>query len=335
MQLRLATFNLENLDGRIGVAPPLADRIAVLRPQLLRLRADILCLQEINGQELIRRQPRTLNALDRLLEDTPYVGYSLVHTRGPRGAGPADRHNLVVLSRFPIEASRQIRHELVQPLSYRPSTAIPPASAAMELSWDRPILYLAIELQGGQRLHVLNLHLKAPIAVPIPGQKLSAESWKSIGGWAEGFFVASTKRAGQALEARLFIDRLFDVEPKALIAACGDFNADEYEVPIRIIRGGNANGEEPDVSRDARTLAALERKIPMTRRYSVLHAGRRVMLDHLLVSRRLAACVSAVEVHNENLQDEAIGPVASGLTLGSYHAPVVAEFALSDPTDRT
>ena len=44
--LRIATFNLENLDDQPDQRPTLDERIAVMRPQLLRLRADILCLQE-------------------------------------------------------------------------------------------------------------------------------------------------------------------------------------------------------------------------------------------------------------------------------------------------
>ena len=44
--IRIATFNLENLDDGPGLTPLLADRIRVMRPQLLRVNADILCLQE-------------------------------------------------------------------------------------------------------------------------------------------------------------------------------------------------------------------------------------------------------------------------------------------------
>jgi len=67
VRLRIATFNVENLDEprRHGVS--LDERIAVLRPQLLALRADVLCLQEVNAQD--RRDPQhALRALDRLLE---------------------------------------------------------------------------------------------------------------------------------------------------------------------------------------------------------------------------------------------------------------------------
>ena len=44
--LRIATFNLENLDDKPRQQPTLDERIAVMRPQLLRLQADMLCLQE-------------------------------------------------------------------------------------------------------------------------------------------------------------------------------------------------------------------------------------------------------------------------------------------------
>ncbi|MGH6954545.1 MAG: endonuclease/exonuclease/phosphatase family protein, partial [Alphaproteobacteria bacterium] len=73
LRLRLATFNLESLDDR--PERPLAQRIEILRPQLLRLRADVLCLQEVNAQRADRRTPRGLHALDRLLAETPYARF--------------------------------------------------------------------------------------------------------------------------------------------------------------------------------------------------------------------------------------------------------------------
>ena len=48
--IRLATFNLENLDDVQGNKPTLAERIRVMRPQLDRAKPDILCLQEVNSQ---------------------------------------------------------------------------------------------------------------------------------------------------------------------------------------------------------------------------------------------------------------------------------------------
>ena len=51
VRLRVATFNLENSTRpRPGMEPSLAQRIALMRPQVVRLAADIACFQEVNGQ---------------------------------------------------------------------------------------------------------------------------------------------------------------------------------------------------------------------------------------------------------------------------------------------
>lgn len=68
--MRIASFNLENFDDDPKSSVTLTERIAVMRPQLERLRADVLCLQEVNGQKT-NDQPRVLLALDKLLENTP------------------------------------------------------------------------------------------------------------------------------------------------------------------------------------------------------------------------------------------------------------------------
>jgi hypothetical protein len=62
-ELRIATFNVENWDETApGVRPSLAERIALMRPQVIRLRADVACFQEVHGQER-PGQPRALLAL--------------------------------------------------------------------------------------------------------------------------------------------------------------------------------------------------------------------------------------------------------------------------------
>ena len=71
--LRIATFNLENLDDRASDKPTLDERIPLIRPQLLRVNADVLCLQEVNAQK--EGRSLRLRALSRLLEDTPYASY--------------------------------------------------------------------------------------------------------------------------------------------------------------------------------------------------------------------------------------------------------------------
>ena len=328
MRLRLATFNLESLDARPHAAALLDQRIAALRPQLLRLDADVLCLQEVSASGKHPPDGRTLAALDRLLAGTRYADYHRAVSTGLHGTGPADVHNLVTLSRWPAVETRQIRHEFVPPLHYVPVTSAEQPAAAVDSRFDRPILYRRIALPNGSHLHVLNLHLRSPLAAPIPGQKKSALAWRTIGGWAEGFFVAALKRSGQALEARLFVERLFDAEPEALIALCGDFNADGREVPVRTLVGDADDTGNPDLT--SRSLTAVERRLPDERRYSVRHAGHTVMLDHILVSGVLCARVTLTEVHNETLGDEIFDARPGVPPFGSFHAPVVAEFALPD-----
>jgi endonuclease/exonuclease/phosphatase family metal-dependent hydrolase len=328
--LRIATFNLESLDDRPDVRPPLADRIAVLRPRLVRLNADILCLQEVNGQHPPDGGPRRLLALERLLEETPYAGFHMVFSHrvsgsadenGEEARGADSVHNLVILSRYPVQTSRELRHDLVDRPLYRPVTAKPDVPAAQPVEWNRPILQATVELPGGRPLHVINLHLRAPLAAPVAGQKLDSSTWRSVAGWAEGFFLATMKRAGQALEARLLVDRLFAAEPEALIAVCGDFNAEERQAPLRTIRGDMADTGNDSLS--GSVLIPLDRTVPETRRYSVVHGGRKQMLDHVLVSRQLFDLYRHVEVHNEDLADELTdsGP-------DSHHAPLVAVFDL-------
>jgi predicted extracellular nuclease len=150
--------------------------------------------------------------------------------------------------------------------------------------------------------------------------------WRSVGGWAEGYYLASLKRAGQALELRLLLDRLLAERPDRLIAIAGDFNAEDHETPLRI-----AVGAEEDTGNGALAgyaMAILDRALPADRRWSMLHHGRPQMVDHILASRTLLGRFKSIEVHNETLADELVGFAKVDRPPGSYHAAVVAEFEL-------
>ncbi|WP_457796983.1 endonuclease/exonuclease/phosphatase family protein [Methylocystis sp. S23] len=316
MTLRLATFNLENLDFSASNQPLFEARRAALLPLLAALDADVLCLQEVGAQKPHKRGPREFLALERLLAGTPHAGFHRAASVRPGSDSPADVHNLAILSRWPIRQARQIHHEIVQRWSWPPpreGDVVPPP---IVIEWDRPLLYAEAELPSGRSLHLIDLHLRAPRPAPVATARGEGSSKSQI----EGQFVAAQKREGQALEARLFVETLFDAEPEALIAVCGDFNADEYDAPTRLLRGG-----DNELQQGARALAPMEERIEAARQFTVLHAGRPKLIDHILASPALAAGWRETRILNDGLLDEVY---AADPVLGSLHAPIVACFEI-------
>ncbi len=316
MDLRLATFNLENLDWAATRAAAFEARRAALLPLLEALDADVLCLQEVGAQKPHKHAPRDYLALDRLLAGTPYANFARAASVRPGTGAPADVHNLVILSRWPIRTARQIHHDIVARWEWPPPRDGGVMPEPILIEWDRPLLYAAIEPPDGALLHVLDLHLRAPRPAPVATARGEGSSKSRI----EGQFVATQKREGQALEARLFIEEIFDAEPDARLAVCGDFNADEHDAPTRLLRGG-----DNETQRGPRALAPLEDRVDASRRFTVTHAGRPKLIDHILVSNALEVGWRETRILNEGLQDEVF---AQDPILGSLHAPIVARLLL-------
>jgi endonuclease/exonuclease/phosphatase family metal-dependent hydrolase len=279
----------------------------------------------VNGQHVPDAPERRLVALDAVLQGTRYEAYHRAATTGPSGRGVASVHNLVTLSRFPVRGHRELRHQRVTPPLHSFLSGTARGAGPQPIAFDRPLLVADIEAPGGTPLHVLNLHLRAPRASPIPGEKLDGATWRSTGGWAEGYFLSSLKRTAQALELRLTVDDLLAGAPGALIAVAGDFNAEDHETPVRIAVASEE--ETGNAALAAQALMVLDRAIPAERRWSVLHRGRRQMLDHVLASQALGRRLRSIAVLNDGLCDEAAADAAA--LAGSSHAPVVAEFAWS------
>lgn len=326
--MRIATFNLEDFHREARDAAQLEARISIMRPQLERLDADVLCLQELNSERRAAGQARAFHSLRALLEGTRYKDYSWVSTTAGTTGKFADKHNLMVLSRFAIRDNEQLCNRLMPAPRHRPITARPPARGDMDVTWDRPILCVRIELPGGRILHLINVHLRAPLAVPIEGRKTGPFTWNGVDAWAEGFYLAALKRCGQALETRLVVERIFDEDADALVLVCGDFNATASQDPVRIIRGDPEDTGNGELS--YRAMVPLENTVPHSQRHSVLHGGRRHMLDHMLASNALLGLFRGVEIHNEALQDELVAYAVGGPNPASFHAPVVASFEFGD-----
>jgi endonuclease/exonuclease/phosphatase family metal-dependent hydrolase len=183
--MRIGTFNLESLGNTRQKGASFEDRAAVLRPQLERLKADVLCLQEVDAPKV--RGTRHAVDLECLVEGTLYAEHVLVVSSGPLGAGPADVHNLAVLTRLPVIEEHTIRHTLVEPLRFRRHTPVPPDDDTVPLVWDRPLQHLVLALPTGGHLHLFNVHLRAPLAVAVPGQKAGPFAWTTVWAGLRGF----------------------------------------------------------------------------------------------------------------------------------------------------
>lgn len=187
-----------------------------------------------------------------------------------------------------------------------------------------PILHVRLALPDGP-LHVINLHLKSRLPSSIPGQQLDTYRWRTAAGWAEGYFLSSMKRVGQALEVRVLLDTLFDADPLARVLVCGDFNSEPGEVAVEAIVGGVGNTSNAALV--GRQLIACDRSIPEPARYTLLHQGRGNLLDHILISRTLLPRYRGAEIHNEILRDESLAGASDTKFPESDHAPFVLEFS--------
>jgi exonuclease III len=324
--LRIATFNIENFDEtKPGEQPSLSERIALMRPQIIRLRADIVCFQEVNGQERAG-QPRDVLALGELLQGTNLQGAELVSTK-TQDDEVFDERNLVVAvaanAGLTVEGHDQLRNQLVQQPLYRRLTGIPADTTAQPIEIERPIQHVRVQTGLGL-LHVINVHLKSKIPTNVPGQKIDNFTWRTADSWAEGVFISSMKRMSQALEVRRLVDQLLADDPAAQIVVAGDFNAEPGEVPVLAIRGDVENTGNGDLA--GRVLVPIEHTIPEPGRYTLFHQGRGNMLDHMLVTRNMLAHYSGSEIHNELLHDESAAFAIDRKYPESDHAPVVATF---------
>jgi endonuclease/exonuclease/phosphatase family metal-dependent hydrolase len=321
--VRIATFNLENLDETpAGQRPTLAERVAVMRPQIVRLRADIACFQEVHGQER-PGQPRALLALEELLAGTNLEKATLVSTK-PADDAVFNERNLVVATHLPVAGHRQLRNDLVAEPTYRRLTAVPPDTAPVSVGVERPVLHVELDLPDGGRLHVINVHFKSKIPTDIPGQKIDNFTWRTADAWAEGAFISSMKRMAQAVEVRRLIDQILDTDPQARIVAAGDFNATPDEIPVLAIRSTVEDTGNPALTH--RVLVPIEHTVPEPARYTLFHQGRGQMLDHMLITRNLLANYRGSEIHNEILHDESAAFADDRKYPESDHAPVVATF---------
>lgn len=120
------------------------ERIALMRPQIIRLGADICCFQEVHGQER-PGQPRALLALRRLLEGTNLDGANLASTK-PHDNDVYDERNIVVATHHAVVQREQLMNNLVDEPLYKRLTALPPDATAQPIGIERPVLHVKVDV---------------------------------------------------------------------------------------------------------------------------------------------------------------------------------------------
>ena len=338
--LRVGTFNIENLDtAKDEKSPALEERAPVLRSVLNRMNANILCLQEVHSQSQPEKSSegqsiRTLAALDCVLKGTKYEQFGRAYTKTQEQTLYAKR-NLVILvdphlcRSASLEIKQYKQTAIIKP-EYRKVTEVKKdknGSDNIEITWERPILHAQIKNGNETLLDILNLHLKSRIASNIAGQKVNHYSWNSAAGWAEGYFVSSVKRVGQALETRVVLDMIFEKDPNAKVLVCGDFNAEPGEVPLEAICGRTENTNNPLLRKGV--MVPCSSAIAESVRFTHYHHGKGNLLDHILVSQSLLPHFRTAQIYNENLHDESLPFAFESKYPESDHAAFVAEFDLT------
>jgi len=319
--MKIATFNMESFGEDRHDEAELRPRLDALRPKILELEADILCLQEVNAQKRRGVTARQFQALDLLLHGTPYAPFERATSERPSGKGPGDRHNLVILSRYPVRRTESLYQRHAHPPQWQPRSAQPTYDRPQPVTFDRPVLKTEIDIGTDRPLHLFCVHLRAPIAAMIRGGKREDRSWRSISAWAEGYQLSVLKQTAQALELRLAVEALFDADDAAQIVLAGDFNATGETGTIRLLRADPEDTGAPDLN--SRRLYQLDAALPPEQRKTVIHRGKGQALDHILASAVMTERTTQVKVFNYDLPDEVDG---NGSYAGSYHAAMLAQF---------
>jgi len=304
MEVRLATFNLENLGIRPEEASPRAQRwlefhIESLRATIRHLDADALAFQELLDPELL---PVVAEGM----------GYRHVVV-GERASSPL---LCGVVSRHPLSDARSVASGAdISILDSKSGIEVTVRGAfsrgALQVQCDFPGLACA--------LFVVHWKSKLPSFTPL--RRPEGEPWESFGDAGEGRLVTEAKRLAQAVQIRRLVDRALERDVEAKLAVLGDFNDLLESEGVRIVQGDARACSSPSLA--ARELCACELSIPEERRFTQIYRGRREMLDHILLSPGLVPHFTGAQIFNESLREASEGGEDDFQDPGSDHAPFV------------
>jgi endonuclease/exonuclease/phosphatase family metal-dependent hydrolase len=306
--VRLATFNLKDFfQPRTAEEGAVVDaKVANAAASLRRAAADVVALQEVGSEALVRR----------LVADVPELGY------GVPVVGSADRRGIrnVILSRLPIQWSQV--HES-KSLPFPAFADGDPEPFPGRIPLRRGVVHVRVEVSDmGEvdEIDVITAHFKS--GLPTRRKTAAGEEIPdaTLHAAAESAVRSLLQRAAEALFVRGLVDQVLANLPDHAICVMGDLNDALWSLPVRLVRG-------LDPTSRAHLRSCID-VVPEDQRFSVFHGARRSLIDHILVSGRLYDTLRSCEIHNEALRDHGPPPGEGDLPLtpDSDHALSVAAF---------
>ena len=298
MAITIATYNVKDLFDSVNESTEthLNRKLDTLAAVVSKVDADVLALQEV-GSEAV---------LDRLRERLPGMyDFRIVGTADARGIRCA------LLARLPVRGHQV--HTAAQ-LDFPRFVETDPLPFGARIPLRRGVVHAEIDAGALGVVHALVLHFKSARPVPFRRADGMAVAPVTAREHVEGELRTLVWRASEALFVRGLVDDLAAKNPGHHLLVTGDYNDVPASTTLRIV-----SGAEPNALHSAAD--ALEGD-----RFSVLHRGTRLEIDHMLLSTGLRARVTRARYVNDGLRDHSTLQDEDFPTPDSDHAPLVVRF---------
>jgi endonuclease/exonuclease/phosphatase family metal-dependent hydrolase len=278
--LKAMTWNVENLfRPTAGAAAADEERyfqkLTLLAGIVRQAAADVVALQEVGGEE-------PLLDLQQALAD-------LYPHRSVSAAPDARGIRVAFLSKLPIELSTDI-------VDFPPGptltvTGLSSCGDPVPITrMGRGALRIRVR-QGGRGVDLVAVHLKSKLLTyPRPGGSSFTPRDENERTQAAG--IALMRRTAEAVTVRTWTNSMVEGNPNSPLVVLGDFNDVPEAQTSLLLTGaegselGTAGFDRPDRGDDAR-LFNVAGAIPLERRFSRVHRGRRELLDQIFASEEL------------------------------------------------
>jgi len=184
---------------------------------------------------------------------------------------------------------------------------------------------------GGTAIDLVTCHLKSKL-LHFPGGAFSTSDEELRARYA-GYALAL--RTAEAITLRHQTTQVLGGhgQDRALVVL-GDLNDEPLAATTQILLGppgsdfGTKGFNQADHG-DAQRLWNIARRLPEKRNFSRIFEGRAELIDHILVSHKLAHLLDSADVGTLDLPSISSNPAtAQGGKPGSDHSPVLARFNL-------